>query len=319
MESLTVHMHSWSVILAGGDGIRLHTLTRLISGDDRPKQFCPILGAETLLTQTRQRLGPVISPARTLFVVVKAHEPFYTDELGDVEPSRIVVQPRNKGTVAAILYSLVRIMEDDEEAVVAFFPADHYYSKTEPFLAAVDSAFRMARDRPRSLVLLGAEPAHPEVEYGWIERGAGLKRRASERVYHVNRFWEKPSLQIARELLRRGCLWNTFVMVGRATSFVDLLRSRAPDQFRAFEQLRQPNVALDAESVHRVYDSLLQADFSQKVLSTCTERLLVLRLNVGWCDLGKPERVLATLAQAGIEPGWATALSGEERAYSATA
>ena len=149
----------------------------------------------------------------------------------------------------------------------------------------------------------------PEATLRILHVISGLTRGGAERQLII----------LSRELLRRGCLWNTFVMVGRATSFVDLLRSRAPDQFRAFEQLRQPIVALDAEAVHRVYDSLLQADFSQKVLSTCTERLLVLRLNVGWCDLGKPERVLATLAQAGIEPGWATALSGEERAYSATA
>src|SRR3990172_10013989 len=33
----------WGIILAGGDGTRLRSLTRTITGDDRPKQFCPIL------------------------------------------------------------------------------------------------------------------------------------------------------------------------------------------------------------------------------------------------------------------------------------
>jgi hypothetical protein len=32
--------HAWAVILAGGDGVRLRSLTRGITGDDRPKQFC---------------------------------------------------------------------------------------------------------------------------------------------------------------------------------------------------------------------------------------------------------------------------------------
>ena len=48
--------HHWAVILAGGDGTRLRKLTRAVSGDDRPKQFCQILGDKTLLEQTQRRV-----------------------------------------------------------------------------------------------------------------------------------------------------------------------------------------------------------------------------------------------------------------------
>jgi hypothetical protein len=33
-----------ALVLAGGDGRRLGELTRRVVGDDRPKQFCPLLG-----------------------------------------------------------------------------------------------------------------------------------------------------------------------------------------------------------------------------------------------------------------------------------
>jgi hypothetical protein len=54
----------WGVILAGGDGTRLLPLplTRQIVGDDRPKQFCPMVGGETLLEQTARRVAHAISP-----------------------------------------------------------------------------------------------------------------------------------------------------------------------------------------------------------------------------------------------------------------
>ncbi len=50
-------MSTGGVILAGGDGVRLKPLTRMITGDDRPKQFCSILGRKTLLDQTRRRVS----------------------------------------------------------------------------------------------------------------------------------------------------------------------------------------------------------------------------------------------------------------------
>ena len=36
--------HAWALLLAGGDGTRLRNLTVRIAGDDRPKQYCPIIG-----------------------------------------------------------------------------------------------------------------------------------------------------------------------------------------------------------------------------------------------------------------------------------
>ncbi len=100
---------AWAVVLAGGDGTRLRSLTQLISGEDRPKQFCQVYGGKTLLAQTRARLARVIHPERTAFAVVRTHERFYRNELADVEPQRVVVQPGNKGTTAAVIFSLLRI------------------------------------------------------------------------------------------------------------------------------------------------------------------------------------------------------------------
>ncbi len=97
----------WALILAGGDGTRLLTLTREIAGDDRPKQFCAVVGDETLLEQTRGRVARSVSADKTLFVLTRAHERYYEPALAGVPRERLVVQPKNAGTAPAILYGLL--------------------------------------------------------------------------------------------------------------------------------------------------------------------------------------------------------------------
>ena len=59
----------------------------MITGDDRPKQVCSILGRKTLLDQTRRCVPLLIPPERTLVVVTRTHEPFYALLVADMAPA----------------------------------------------------------------------------------------------------------------------------------------------------------------------------------------------------------------------------------------
>ena len=91
----------WGIILAGGDGTRLLSLSRKISGDDRPKQFCPILSSETLLRQTQRRVLRLIKPRQMLLVLTRKHEHFYSDQVSDLASTSLVIQSQNRGTAPA--------------------------------------------------------------------------------------------------------------------------------------------------------------------------------------------------------------------------
>src|SRR5579864_8808515 len=282
-ERRAMYDQLWAVILAGGNGSRLKTLTRAISGDERPKQFCPILGTDTLLAHTRARLESIATPARTLFVVVREHEQFYESELANVNPTHVFVQPSNKGTTPAVAYFASRLGYLDEDAIVGFFPTDHYYGDDNEFAAAVESAYRAAKDHRESVILLGAEARQAEDGYGWIEPGVRLKGRSNQ-LFGVNRFWEKPSLRMAQALLEIGCLWNTFVMVGRVKVFLKMLESAVPEVSKAFEAFAwRCAISVDRTYESHLYRTLAGGDFCRQVLSVCTDRLAVLRLrDIGW-------------------------------------
>jgi mannose-1-phosphate guanylyltransferase len=284
--------------LAGGDGTRLQSLTLKIAGDFRPKQFCSIFGGKSLLAHTRARLESLFCVDRQMFVVTRAHETYYREELRNADDSRIIHQPLNRGTGAAVALALLHILKHDAEAVVVFVPCDHYYADAEEFGRAVRSAISGAELYPDLLVLLGAGAHYAEVEYGWIELGAAISHTPMG-LLQVTRFWEKPSLPLARALLRRGCLWNTFVTVGHASTFLDLLCSQVPNLVLSL------NKALAEDELEAAYQLMPPVDLSRQVLAPQPHRLLAVRDRTsGWADLGSPSRVMEVLARNNIQPGW---------------
>ena len=181
-----------AIILAGGEGMRLRSLTRRIAGDERPKQFCRFVGGETLLDRTRVRVARSVRPDRTCLVLTRSHESFYAPLLGKGPLGPLVVQPCGRGTAPAILYGLLRVAETGPQDAVALFPSDHYVSDDARFMAHVEAALGAVEAHPDLVVLLGIEAEGPEVQYGWIEAGERVLDQPHYPVYQVRRFWEKP-------------------------------------------------------------------------------------------------------------------------------
>jgi mannose-1-phosphate guanylyltransferase len=178
---------------------------------------------KTLLAQTRARLARAIHPEGTPFVSVKAHERFYRSQLADVAPQQMIVQldssTGEQGHDAAVICSLLRLTALAGDPVVAFFPADHYYQNEAAFSACLDRAVTVAQHHSDTVIVSGAEADPAEVEYGWIEPGTHFDYHFTKGLLRVSRFWEKPSYPTAQALVARGCVWNTFVMMGRTSLF----------------------------------------------------------------------------------------------------
>ena len=180
----------WGLVLAGGDGSRLRSLTKGITGYELPKQFCPILSSKPLLRETLDRISEVVAPAQTVVSVSRAHRHFYLP-MFQAGQQLVVEEPCNRGTAPAILHALMRLYDIAPSALLALFPSDHYFGNESRFINYVDSAFDAVDNSDDTVVLLGAEATGPEQAYGWIEPEVPLSS-ATQSLLPVRRFVEKP-------------------------------------------------------------------------------------------------------------------------------
>jgi hypothetical protein len=202
-----------------------------------------------------------------------------------------------------MLYALLKHAEVNPAAIVAVFPSDHYVSDDGAFMRYVALAVQAVSSFPSTIVLLGAEPTGPEVDYGWIEAAEPLA--PAEQTFHIRRvrqFWEQLSLELGRRLLEMECLWNTFVLVASLPTLFDMIIKSLPNVYAGFVEARsKPNARLDEAGLTNLYEKLPSIDLSGKVLASGAKRLGVLPLNgVGWSDLDEPGRAFALGERMGL-------------------
>src|SRR5262249_55577537 len=159
--------------------------------------------------------------------------------------------------------------------------------------------------------------------FGYIAPGARLEG-APGAVFRVRSFHEKPTRSFAARIIRRGGLWNSFVMVGRVRRFIDLLTAVLPDEVerlaalpvdtggpssaRPFRGLRAPDtpgprrpssaplgtglLPAGPDALAAAYETMAPWNFSRDFLQHVARHLVVTRgERLGWSDWGTPEAI----------------------------
>jgi len=289
--SSEVHGNTWALVLADGDGRRLHGLTGNPRGVAVPKQFCSLQDGPSLLEETLDRAAAIVPTRRICTIVAAQHRQWWTGNVGGLPQENVIVQPQNRGTGHGILLPLLKIESRDPGAVVVLLPADHHLRDEEKMAASLRHAAALAGVNRTSIYLLGAEPQEPDTELGYIVPAS----RSGHDPAPVLRFIEKPSAERARALLDQGALWNMFIVAASVRALLGLFGCSFAPTIAAMRMLR--GAAFDD-----MYQQLRSVDFCHDLLHGNESKLRVLPVpDCGWSDLGTPQKIAMTLRHLEVE------------------
>lgn len=285
---------TWAIVLAAGDGTRLATLTTDDCGNAVPKQFCSLSGGNSLLHEALQRARRIVPRGRVCAIVARQHERYWRPTLRSLPRRNVIVEPRNCGTANGVLHGVLRILERDPHARIIFLPADHYVRNELPLANSMRAAATLLTRGYEGLLLVGIEPDDVDPELGYIVPGAPV----GDGTRRVAQFIEKPAVPVARELIARGAVWNSFIFAAQAAALLALIRARLPAAVDGMTKARARDLrrGQDSFALDELYERLPTTDFSRSVVQNAESVLRVLTTGAcGWTDLGTPRRVAKVL------------------------
>ena len=264
-----------AVILAGGSGTRLWPLSRVKA----PKQFVPLMGDDTLLGATVQRLQPLIPASKVL--IVTNEETASGEGYQALEPFEKIFEPAARNTAPAIGVAALRYKLEGIDPVMVVLPSDHLIRDVPAFQAALATAVDAARGG--KLLTFGIHPVSPETGYGYIEAAAG-----SEVPRPVKAFYEKPSLERARQFLASAnFFWNSGMFVWRASAILAEIRAALPALSTVLDAIeadaRVPGGL--AKALEKHFAGAPKVSIDEGVLEK-SRNLYMVPGHFGWSDVG---------------------------------
>ncbi len=273
------------VILAGGSGTRMWPVSRRA----QPKQFQALATEQSLIRETFERVRPLAEPAHIHVATVGRLVDLCRQQLPELPPENIFVEPVLRNTGPAIGYATAVLARRDPAAVIATVHADHLIGRPERFREALRLAAETVTASPATLVTIGLQPTWGNPGFGYLHAPGAVGGEAL-RVVRVQRFEEKPSPELAARYVASGdYLWNAGYFTFRADT---MLRCIGAQDRPMAEGLHRIAAAAGTPTANQVlaeeYPALPKIPIDQLVFEPESQagRVVTIAADLAWDDLG---------------------------------
>ena len=263
------------IVLCGGAGTRRWPQSK----KNIPKQFIDF-GGWTLLEKTLKRIKnpifdyPIISTNDRYLKLVKNN----LKKL-HIKKYKIILEPSKRNTAPAILSSSL-INDIPNKQPLIFFAADHLIEKTNLFNQAIDRHKHKLTDE--NIFVFGIKPKFVSQEYGYF-----LSKKVKKNINKVIKFIEKPNKKKAKNLIKKGALWNSGIFFMRKDSLINNFKMHSPNIYRNCEKailkgkIKNNIFYLNKKS----FNKITPKSFDYAILEK-NKKIYSIKLNIRWSDLG---------------------------------
>lgn len=273
-------MKTTALIMAGGRGERFWPKSR----KDLPKQFLSLTDdGKTMIQLTVDRILPIVDISDIYIATNKDYKELVMQQLPSLPAENILCEPIGRNTAPCIGLGAMHISKKYEDALMIVLPSDHLIKYNGMFLNTLQDACEIAK-KDTNLVTIGITPDYPETGYGYIKFNS---TRTLERAFAVDRFVEKPSLEVAKEYLASDeYLWNSGMFVWKVSSILKNFETHIPDTYNGLLNIKNSIETLD-------YDTVLEKEFfsfsSESIdygIMEKADNIYILPGTFGWDDVG---------------------------------
>jgi mannose-1-phosphate guanylyltransferase len=273
-----------AVIMAGGTGTRFWPASRAAV----PKQLLALVGKESMLQQTVERLGDLATPEHTLIVTNERLVPAIREQLPKLPAASLVGEPCKRDTAPCIGLAAVLISRHDPDATMVVLPADHVIRQADRFQAGIRQAAARVDAEPGRIVTFGIRPTYPAEIFGYIQRGAPIAAPGDAApTFVVKKFREKPDAATAAEYLASGDFyWNSGIFVWKAKTILSALADRQPEMLALLNKIGDAwGTPQQEDTLRREFAAIKGISIDYAVMEHA-KSVAVIEAQYDWDDLG---------------------------------
>lgn len=273
-------MKTTALIMAGGRGERFWPKSR----KNMPKQFLSLTDdGKTMIQLTVERILPLVAMEDIYIATNKDYKPLVQKQLPLIPEENILCEPVGRNTAPCIGLGAVHISKKYEDALMIVLPSDHLIKFNNMFLTTLQDACEVA-EQDDNLVTMGITPDYPETGYGYIKFNPHMMEG---RAYQVERFVEKPNLEVAKEYLAtEEYLWNSGMFIWKVSSILKNIQKFMPE---TSERLVAIKNAIGTAEEEVVLEKEFHAMPSQSIdygIMEKADHIYTLPGTFGWDDVG---------------------------------
>ena len=274
-----------ALIMAGGKGTRFWPL----STEEKPKQFLNLIGEDTMIQMTINRIKPIIPIERIFVCTGEMYVNLVKEQLPELPDRNIIVEPEGRNTAPCIALSALVIKRYYKDANIVVLPSDHLIKDEEEFRNVILSGDKFLEYNKEAIITLGMEPTRPETGYGYIKYGKETPRVTNYKVMKVESFVEKPNLERAKLYLSEGnYLWNGGMFIWSVNTIIDQIKCHSKDTYNALSIVEIINEDVLQDFINDNYKFTEAISIDYAVLEKAKD-IYVIPSNFGWDDVGSWE------------------------------